>query len=50
MNNEFRPIFGIISYLPADPELRRLRVERLNKLIKTIDFLFNVPIMIIAQQ
>ena len=47
--NKFNPVFGVISFFPDDPELRKLRVDRLNTLIKQIDFIFNVPIMIIAQ-
>ena len=46
---EFKPVFGIISYFPDDQKLKYIRVMRLNQLIKAIDLLFNVPIMIIAQ-
>ena len=40
---------GIISYFPDDINLKILRVKRLNELIRQIDYIFNIPIMIIAQ-
>lgn len=46
---EFKPCVGIISYFPNDINLKILRIQRLNQLIKQIDQIFNIPIMIIAQ-
>ena len=40
---------GIISYLPDDKELRSIRIDRLNKTILDCNRLFNLPILIIAQ-
>lgn len=40
---------GIISYFPDDPQLKKVRVDRLNTLLKQIDYIFNIPIIIIAQ-
>ena len=48
-NYEFRPVVGIISYFPDDLELKKLRIARLNRLLQQIDYIFNVPIMIISQ-
>ena len=46
---QLKAVMGIISYLPDDPKLRLLRANRLNELIQQIDRIFNIPIMIIAQ-
>ena len=40
---------GIISYLPDDNKLRNIRLFKLNGLLKRCDELFNLPIIIIAQ-
>lgn len=40
---------GIISYLPEDKELRRVRLERLNNLLSKCDEYFGLPVYIIAQ-
>lgn len=40
---------GIISYLPDDKELRNIRIDRLNKTILDCNRLFNLSILIIAQ-
>lgn len=40
---------GIISYFPDDPNLRKERVTRANKVIDDCNRLFNLPIIIIAQ-
>ena len=40
---------GIISYLPEDGESRSIREEKLKTLVSKCDELFNLPIMIIAQ-
>lgn len=40
---------GIISYFPDDKELRNIRIDRLNKTILDCNRLFNLPILIIAQ-
>ncbi len=40
---------GIISYFPYDEALRKVRLEKLDAVIKNCNFLFNLPIMIIAQ-
>ncbi len=40
---------GIISYLPDDGHLRKIRVDKLNKLLSKCDELFSLPIIIIAQ-
>ena len=40
---------GIISYFPDDETLRKVRIEKLDAVIKNCNFLFNLPIMIIAQ-
>ena len=40
---------GIISYLPDDKTNRDIRLSRLNSLINKCNFLFDIPIMIIAQ-
>jgi len=45
----FKPCVGIISYLPKDINLKMLRINRLNRLLQQIDYIFNVPIMIVAQ-
>ena len=48
-NMKDKIVVGIISYLPDDPQLKLLRINRLNSLIKQINIIFNLPIMIIAQ-
>ena len=40
---------GIISYLPDNEKVRETRVRRLNKLLHKLDEIFNLPIIIIAQ-
>lgn len=40
---------GIISYFPDDKELRNIRIDRLNKTIFDCNRLFNLPIIIVAQ-
>lgn len=40
---------GIISYLPDDINVREYRKDKLLKLINTLNNLFNLPIIIIAQ-
>ena len=40
---------GIISWLPDNLEQRNLRLETLNKTLKSCDEVFNLPIVIIAQ-
>ena len=40
---------GIISYLPNDKTTRNVRINRLNNLIETLNDVFNLPIIIIAQ-
>lgn len=44
-----KKIIGIISYLPDNEEIREIRVEKLRSLISKCDELFNLPIMIVAQ-
>ena len=40
---------GIISYLPDDKEIRAQRFKKLCELIETCNYLFNLPIYIVAQ-
>lgn len=40
---------GIISYFPDDNKVRKIRIDKLNNLLKRCDELFNLPIIIIAQ-
>jgi len=42
-------VIGIISYLPDDEKVRKARKELLSKLINKCDYLFDIPIFIIAQ-
>lgn len=42
-------VIGIISWLPDDEKMRKIRIERLNTLIVKCDELFNLPILIVAQ-
>lgn len=44
-----RACIGIISYLPDDPEVRNLRLGKLNTLLAQCDAMFHLPIIIIAQ-
>lgn len=44
-----RKCIGIISYFPKNLEHRKIRKERFNKLIQTLDAYFKLPIVIIAQ-
>ena len=41
--------FGIISYLPNDENFRKIRKERLIKLISDLNAYFKLPIIILAQ-
>lgn len=41
--------FGIISYLPEDENFRKIRRERLIKLISDLNTYFKLPIIILAQ-
>lgn len=41
-------VIGIISWLPND-NTRKIRQDRLENLLKTCDGMFNLPIMIVAQ-
>jgi hypothetical protein len=41
-------VIGIISWLP-DGEKRKLRQQKLEKLLKQCDELFNLPVMVVAQ-
>lgn len=41
--------FGIISYLPEDENFRKIRKERLIKLISDLNTYFKLPIIILAQ-
>ena len=41
--------FGIISYLPEDENFRKIRKERLIKLISNLNTYFKLPIIILAQ-
>lgn len=40
---------GIISYFPDDSKLRKIRIDKLNGLLKKCDELFGLPILIVAQ-
>lgn len=40
---------GIISYLPNEENTRKARAERINQVISKCDELFNLPIIIVAQ-
>ena len=40
---------GIISYLPEDKQVKEARFNKLLKLIKHCDYLFKLPIILIAQ-
>ena len=40
---------GIISYLPDNLEIRKVRVEKLSNLLTKCNLLFNLPILIISQ-
>ena len=40
---------GIISYLPDEEDVRKVRIARLNDLIYSCNKTFNLPIIIIAQ-
>jgi len=40
---------GIISYLPDDEEIRKVRIERLEKLLNQCDRHFKLPVIIVAQ-
>lgn len=42
-------VIGIISYLPDDEKKRKIREEKITSLIRTCDELFDLPIIIIAQ-
>lgn len=44
-----KAFIGIISYIPDDPEVRIVRLNRINKLVTQCDNLFHLPIVIIAQ-
>lgn len=40
---------GIISYLPDKEDIRKRRFEKLKKLINNLDYFFDLPILIVAQ-
>lgn len=40
---------GIISYFPDDKRVRKIRIDKLNKLLLRCDELFGLPIIIVAQ-
>ena len=40
---------GIISYFPDDERLRKVRSEKLDKVLRDCNNLFNLPVIIIAQ-
>ena len=40
---------GIISYLPDKEDIRQRRFEKLKKLINDLDYFFDLPILIVAQ-
>ena len=40
---------GIISYLPDDPKIRAARKEKLKNLIIKCNEIFNLPIIMVAQ-
>ena len=42
-------LIGIISYLPNNPDIRFTRVEKLTTLINSCNEIFDLPILIIAQ-
>ena len=42
-------VIGIVSYLPDDSNIRSMRESLLRKLISRLDSLFNLPIIIVAQ-
>ena len=42
-------VIGIISYLPDDVNKRKIREEKIDSLIKTCNELFDLPIIIVAQ-
>lgn len=42
-------VIGIISYLPDDSQIRTNRIDSLRRLISRINYLFNLPIIIVAQ-
>ena len=42
-------VIGIISYLPNDARIRKVREQRLDKLLNQCKTLFNLPVLIIAQ-
>ena len=42
-------VIGIISYLPDDEMKRKIREEKISYLIRTCDELFDLPIIIVAQ-
>ena len=42
-------VIGIISYLPSDQRVRKVRIQRLSKLLEQCKNLFDLPVLIIAQ-
>ena len=46
MNNK---VIGIISYLPDDKKIRNIRMKKLLRLLHSCNDIFNLPIIIIAQ-
>lgn len=42
-------VIGIISYLPDDPKTRKIREEKIASLLSACDELFDLPIIIVAQ-
>lgn len=42
-------VIGIISYLPDDEKKRKIREEKITSLIRTCNDLFDLPIIIVAQ-
>lgn len=44
-----KKVIGIISYLPEDKEVQKIRFYKLLKLINSCNYLFNLPFIIIAQ-
>lgn len=40
---------GIVSYLPDDKEIRRVRSQRVTNLVKDLDTYFKLPIILVSQ-
>lgn len=40
---------GIVSYLPDEPKLRQIRQKKLISLLDQVNKLFDLPVIIVAQ-